>query len=127
MALRCYARGRSAPQLHAGLSDINANKKAHPFRAGRPIKMRYPRMRRRTTPANPISPAPIKDIVPGSGTEVGGPLEANPVCGPQSPPEAVQKWIAAPVNWFAISPGAVSTNVSVSALTVPFGPPFIFA
>ena len=82
-------------------------------------------MRRRTTPAKPINPVPISDKVAGSGTDVGGPLEANPVCGPQSPPDAVQKWIAAPVNWLAVSPGAVSTKVSVSTLTVPFGPPLM--
>src|SRR5215469_7620661 len=87
----------------------------------------YRRMRRRTRPAIPIKPAPIMDSVPGSGTDAGGPLAANPVFGPQPPPEAVQKWIAAPVNWLAVRPGAVRTNVSVSALTVPFGAPWMLA
>src|SRR5262249_1281820 len=59
----------------------------------------YLRNLRRAKPAKPIRPLPSSVIVPGSGTtEVGGPLEANPVLGPQFEPEAVQKWTTKPVN-----------------------------
>lgn len=68
------------------------------------VRWNYPRMRRRTIPAKPIKPIPNRDMVPGSGTEVIGPFEANPVFGPQPPPEALQKWIATPVNWSAMRP-----------------------
>ena len=42
-------------------------------------------------------------------------------------PDAVQKWIATPVNWLAVSPGAVSVKVTVLALTTPLGCPLTFA
>ena len=57
------------------------------------------RRRRRTKPAKPINPLPSRVTVPGSGTTVAVRVElANPVCGPQFVPEAVQKWIARLVN-----------------------------
>ena len=74
-------------------------------------------MRRRTRPPKPTSPLTNRVMLPGSGTAVGGPFDANPVSGPQLVPEAVQKWIATPVNWLADKPGAVRTNVNESALT----------
>ena len=53
--------------------------------------LRYLRSFLRANPAKPIRPVPSNDNVPGSGTGVGVPLDANPVCGPHPPPDAVQK------------------------------------
>lgn len=60
--------------------------------------------------------------MPGSGTVDGVP-DAKPVFGEQFEPEAVQKWMATPVNSLAVRLVPVSTNVTVSALTTPFGCP----
>ena len=86
----------------------------------------YLRNFRRAKPASPIKPLPSRVIVPGSGTTEAGPLEANPVLGPQFEPEAVQKWTTKPVNWLAFSPVPVRVNVTWLALTTPPGAPFTF-
>jgi hypothetical protein len=91
------------------------------------VQTSYARMCPRTIRAKPISPIPISDKVLGSGTAVAGIFDAYPVFGPQPPPEAVQKWIATPVNRLAMRPGAVRVKVNESALTTPFGAPLMFA
>ncbi len=94
-----YKRGRS--ELKNSLRSLPAQKQNPGVQAGVGVgitRTYYPRMRRRTRPARPIRPLPNRVMVPGSGTTVPGPVDANPVCSPQPVPDAVQKCTTTFVN-----------------------------